>query len=105
MSNEQKNEKSKTEYRKSPWRFLFAACAALGAAELLGSFAAWLMYLCLSDPFLIMGEAASVGIIGGADGPTAVFITTPGWTHYLIPCLMVAVGIYGFVRLCKCKRK
>ena len=26
-------------YRKSPWRYLFAACAAYGAAELLGSLA------------------------------------------------------------------
>lgn len=108
MSNEIKNGKNEgreTVRRKSPWRFLFAACAALGTMELLGSFAAWLMYLSMSDPLLTMGEAASVGIIGGADGPTAIFVATPGWTHYLVPCFLVVVGVWGFIRFSKCKQK
>lgn len=94
-------------YRKSPWRYLFAACAAYGAVELLGSLVAWLLYLFLRDPLLSIsiGEAASTGIIGGADGPTAIFVTTPGWVSYVIPCLLVVVGVWGFLRLSKCKRK
>lgn len=100
--NEQMKEYT---YRKSPWRFLFAALAAYGAAELLGSFVALLLYLLLRDPVLQAGEAGSVGIIGGADGPTAVFVTTPGWTGYVFPVLALAVGIWGFFRLCRCKRK
>ena len=91
-------------YRKSPWRFLFAACAAYGAAELLGSLAAWLIALYLRHSVLA-SNAASIGIIGGADGPTAVFVTTPGWMHYINPCIFLIVGIWGFQRFRKCTRK
>lgn len=92
-------------YRKSPWRYLFAACAAYGAAELLGGLIAWLAYLFLADPFLTLGEASSIGVIGGADGPTAVFVTTPGWMHYINPCLFLMIGIWGFQYFSKRKRK
>ena len=30
---------------------------------------------------------ASVGIIGGADGPTAVYMTGPSWKHFPLSCL------------------
>ena len=46
-----------------------------------------------------MKEAASIGIIGGADGPTAVFVTgNPAW---LIAAAVVAVvvGVGGAVAL------
>lgn len=90
---------------KSPLRFLFAALAAYGAAELLGSLIAWIAYLTLADPVLHAGEAASVGIIGGADGPTAVFVTTPGWMGYVLPVLALGVGIWGFLHFSKRKQK
>ena len=91
-------------YRKSPWRFLFAALAVYGGWKLIGGLAAALLYLSLSDP---LSQAASVGIIGGADGPTAIFVTTrvPELYHFVIPALLMAVGIWGFVRLRKCKQK
>jgi len=92
-------------YRKSPWRFLFAAAALYGAAELLGSFIAWIAFLVIADPVLQAGEAHSVGIIGGADGPTAIFVTTPEWTGYVIPVLALIVGIWGFLRLRRCRQK
>lgn len=101
-----RNEQMK-EYscRKSPWRFAFLLLAGYGAAELLASLAAWIAYLVIADPVLHAGEAASIGIIGGADGPTAVFITTPGWTGYVVPVLALTVGIWGFLRLGRCRRK
>lgn len=46
----------------------------------------------------------SVGIIGGADGPTAVFVTAPGWTAYVVPVLLTVLGICGFLYFGK-KRK
>lgn len=94
-------------YRKSPWRYLFAACAAYGAAELLSSLMAWLISLYLRWNLLAtnMGEASSIGIIGGSDGPTAVFITTPGWMHYINPCLFLIIGIWGFLYFSRRKRK
>ena len=91
-------------YRKSPWRFLFAAAAAYGAAELLGSLVAWLVYLGFQMQLSIQ-ESASIGIIGGADGPTAIFVTTPEWTGYVFPVLALVIGIWGFLRLRKCKQK
>ena len=91
--------------RKSPWRFLFVALAAYGLLELLGSFIAWIAYLMIADPAFRAGEAASIGIIGGADGPTAIFITTPEWTGYVLPVLALVIGILGFLRLGRCKRK
>ena len=45
----------------------------LGAAAQLGIFAAFLMALVLG---FTPAEAAAIGVIGGADGPTAVFVTT-----------------------------
>ena len=51
----------------------------LGAAAQVGVFAAWLGALLISlTPFFNFGllEASSIGIIGGADGPTTIFIST-----------------------------
>ena len=99
-------------YRKSPWRFLFAAMAACGAAELLGVLWGYLVYfwyqLVYSEVMCIGAttmESSSIGIIGGADGPTAIFVTTPIWMHYILPVLALVVGIWGFLRLRKCKQK
>ena len=100
--NEQMKEYT---YRKSPWRFLFAAAAIYGAAELLGSLFAWIAYFMIADPVLRAGEASSIGIIGGADGPTAIFVTTPDWTGYVLPVLALAVGICGFLYFSRRKQK
>lgn len=47
-------------------------------------------------------EAQSVGIIGGADGPTSIFLTsTQGWTHksiWMIAFLTIAFGCYFLKR-------
>lgn len=98
-------QKKENTNRKSPWRFALLAVAVYGAVELLGSLWAYLLYLMLADPFLYNSEAASIGIIGGADGPTAVFVTTPAWTGYILPVVCLVVGLWGYYRLCRCKHK
>ncbi len=90
-------------YRKSPWRFVFLAAAAYGAYKLLGRL--WACILLLWIGLQAPSEAASVGIIGGADGPTAIFVTAPMWMSYVLPVLMVIAGVWGFLRLRKCKQK
>lgn len=96
----------KFAYRKSPWRFLFAALAAYGAVELLAGLSSWILILVHCGTVgLFSKEAASIGIIGGADGPTAVFITRPGWMGYIVPIMLLVVGTWGFLRLSKCKQK
>ena len=61
--------------------------------------------VCAASGIFTPAEAASIGIIGGADGPTAIFVTSPTWTHWVVPALILVLGIYGFRRLCKCKQK
>jgi len=101
--NEQMKEYT---YRKSPWRFLFAAAAIYGAAKLLpGLWVNIFYWIFRVQAMLTPNEAASIGIIGGADGPTAIFVTTPGWMHYVVPVLLLTVGIWGFLRLCRCRQK
>lgn len=87
--------------KKSPWRYLFAACAVYGGIKLLGGIWVNLIYLGVRtwDHFSPQMMAVSVGVIGGADGPTAIFVTMPPWVHYLVPVVMLVVGIWGFWRL------
>lgn len=99
--NEQMKEYA---FRKSPWRFAFAALAVFGAWQLLGTVAGELFMLLFP---LVHSGSGSVGIIGGADGPTAVFLTTnvPQWYHRVIPVLLLSIGVLGFFRLRRCVRK
>jgi len=50
-------------------------------------------------------KALSIGIIGGADGPTAIFVTSPDWTKLVAALLLMALGVFGYLRLRKSKRK
>ena len=108
--NEQMKEYT---YRKSPWRFVFLAAAIYGTMELLSGIWVNLVYLWYrfqaGDQVMGIGmtrvESASIGIIGGADGPTSVFVTAPVWANYLWALLLILIGVLGFQRLCRCKRK
>ena len=67
----------------------------LGAAAQLGIFATFL--ITQMDFFGFQpNEAASIGIIGGADGPTAIFLTTKLAPHLLGP---IAVAAYSYMAL------
>ena len=89
-------------YRKSPWRW-----ACLGVSMLCA--------LCLSYNglrFLLLQlfntvNNASIGIIGGADGPTSIFITTSDTPTPAagIYALALVAGIVGFIILSKLKHK
>lgn len=93
-------------YRKSLWRYVFAAMAIYGAIKLLGSVWANLLYWFIrGGTSFTSTEAASIGIIGGADGPTAVFLTTSTSDRYIIYCLLLLVGVWGFLKLRKCIKK
>ena len=65
----------------------------LGAAAQLGVFVAFLGALLLGFNFL---EAASIGIIGGADGPTAILVTKTLAPHLLGA---IAVAAYSYMAL------
>ncbi len=65
----------------------------LGAAAQLGVFAAFFGAVCLG---FTGSEAASIGIIGGADGPTAIFLTSNLAPHLLGG---IAVAAYSYMAL------
>ena len=65
----------------------------LGAAAQLGIF---ITYIGVSYLGFNPAEAASTGIIGGADGPTAIFVTTRLAPHLLGP---IAVAAYSYMAL------
>lgn len=65
----------------------------LGAAAQFGIFIAFLGALALGFSFQ---EAASIGIIGGADGPTAIFTSTKLAPHLLST---IAVAAYSYMAL------
>ena len=80
---------------------LRAVCVAVGLCGIAGLLQPVLLRLGIS----CLGSQAprnsiSLGIIGGADGPTAIFIAGPGWTAYILPVLLTAVGILGFLYFC-----
>lgn len=85
---------------KRIWRFVFAAMVFLAALQVLGYLACWLIGSVLGGISFSV-PAASVGIIGGADGPTAIFVTgmaKPDWQLILWIVLLV-VGITGLRKL------
>lgn len=79
------------------------AATLLGGLELLGNVAAWVAVKYVTAA-VSRGEFSGVGIIGGADGPTAVFVTTSGLQHWLIPLALLAVGLLGLYGLKKCNK-
>ena len=65
----------------------------LGGAAQVGIFATYIAASLMGfDP----AEASSIGLIGGADGPTAIFVTTQLAPHLLGP---IAVAAYSYMAL------
>lgn len=72
----------------------------LGAAAQLGIFITYIAAISLKIPALgidfTSAQAASIGIIGGADGPTAIFVTSRLAPELLGP---IAVAAYSYMAL------
>lgn len=93
-------------YIKSPWRWVCLVIIIGCILSLIfGGTLGVLMHLFNAS------LADSVGIIGGADGPTAIFITTsPDYREYVwyqagITVLILIMSVLGFWRLRRCPRK
>ena len=81
-------------YEKSPWRWGCLALAAVSALTLVFKGAINLMAAILNK--------ATIGGIGGADGPTAIFVTrAPESAVYsmLISALILVMSLVGFYSL------
>lgn len=98
--NEQMKEYA---YTKSRWRWAALAAAAIAGVMLLFEGVTGLLVWLLNAS---VNEANSVGIIGGADGPTAIFVaTSPGISDWLIWVLVLTMGLLGWWKLGHCKQK
>lgn len=86
----------------SRWRWLFLAAAVLA---LLVNFA--VMWFWRYMPFYEASPGGSLGIIGGADGPTAVFVTGVGSVSLLAGPWLFVAALCGFLLLgwCRADRK
>jgi oxaloacetate decarboxylase beta subunit len=71
-----------------PWLMIF------GAAAHLGVFATIVIAVVMG---FSLSEAASIGIIGAADGPTAIFVSTKLAKHLLGPITVVAYSYMSLV--------
>lgn len=91
-------------YTKSPWRW-----GCLGLAIISGLCLAYRGLLGLLLMLFNKANNASIGIIGGADGPTAIFVTTAntnsGFPSAGIFVLLLIMGVIGFIALSKIRQK
>jgi oxaloacetate decarboxylase beta subunit len=65
----------------------------VGAAAQFGIFGAYMIALAFGFP---LNEAGSIGIIGGADGPTAIFLTSKLAPHLIG---VIAISAYSYMAL------
>ena len=91
-------------YRKSPWRW---ACLALSIVCLLSLAYNGTMGLINGILAAIVSDE-NLAIIGGADGPTAIFVTQPqedSLRGVLLTAMILAMSLIGFYFLGHMKKK
>ena len=100
LLNEQMKEYT---YQKSPWRWAALAAASLGGLLLMYNGVVGLLAHMLTEA---INASASVGVIGGADGPTTIFVTTsPSGTGWIVWAMVTVMGLIGFWYLGHMKKK
>ena len=103
VASELNEQMKEFAYVKSPWRW---ACLLLAAVSGLTFLCKGIMNLLVAA--ITFAENQSVGIIGGADGPTAIFVTrSPDAANYsmLMSGLILVMSIVGFYYLGHIKKK
>lgn len=89
-------------YRKSPWRWACLAAMVVSVLVLLYELFHWALLRNFTD-----AENASIGIIGGADGPTAIIVASSG--SFACECIaalaVLVLGAAGFLVLSRLKGK
>ncbi len=79
------------ERRRKFWRSVFIILGTISLLSLIFSAYFWLQRISLPN---------SIGIIGGADGPTAVFVTTrpSGPIGLLLAALVLSLSVFGIFK-------
>ena len=99
-------EMKKKKHRNLVWRIIFSVMTILGGLNLLLFPTAWLIADVFGGISFSVTRGASIGVIGGADGPTSVFVTSstgPIW-QFLLWAILTAFGVYGLL-WCRKQRK
>jgi len=100
LLNEQMKEYA---YRKSKWRWLALAAALLGWLMLAYNGVVGLLAHMLNAA---INQNSSVGIIGGADGPTAIFVTSRVSVEGVVVWTILGVmGVLGWWYLSRLKKE
>ncbi len=86
--------------KRNPWRAIWIGICLTGAIFLLGLF---VFTVC----FTAQISSSSVGIIGGADGPTAIFVASQAGGGILLPLalLLLIGGAVGLILHCVLRRR
>ena len=103
VADELNEQMKEFTYVKSPWRWACLVVAILSAIALI-----WKGITGVFVYTITHDEGTSIGIIGGADGPTAIFVTTtlaPIAYKVIVPLILLIIGIIGFYLLGHKKRK
>ena len=88
-------------YTKSKWRWAALAGAVIAGVMLLFEGITGLLVWLLN---ISVNESNSLGIIGGADGPTAIFVTAaPRGYDWLLWALVLVMCSIGWWRLSHCR--
>lgn len=87
------------ESRRKVWRTLFITATVLAGMVLLGS-----LGIFLHQQFALQGLHGDAAIIGGADGPTAIFVTNTNF-HPMPSVLALLVAILSIIGICKTRKK
>lgn len=98
------DQKKGDAIRKQLPYVLFGASAVCGFVGLVSGTVSRIVG-CFIDASITVSGAVTVGAIGGADGPTAVFVTAAPWKRYIIPAAALVIGIVGILVLRKRRRK
>jgi len=79
--------------KKTPWRFVCLIAAAIAFLLMM-----WDLFVDILFSSILTGVNESVGIIGGADGPTAILVATvpgPDW-EFLLFAAIFCLGVAGY---------
>lgn len=106
VAAEYMEEMKEFAYRKSPWRTVPLVLAILCGLQFVSEFVIFGLYMSMGFQL----QERSIGIIGGSDGPTAMFVTTrvpdtANTIYIVILALAFVLCLLLYFRLCKCKNK
>ena len=89
---------------KRLWYSVFGVLTVCGTVGLAGGVVSCIA-TCLAGASVTIGGSTTIGIIGGADGPTAVYVAASPWKGYIISAVALVTGVVGVLVLSRRHKK